>query len=478
MSNDAPPANSIRRCPYCDSVVARTASRCSICGKEIEPEIEEKPEIEIEEYLEIEEPVSVEVEVAPEIEEEPKIEIEEEESAGILAEPEIILPKETDPQAPVPDPIPRTADPAPPPPRSPFPDPVFILTAVFTMFMLVISVLILRYQEPVQDLGLFPTLTPIPPTITFTPTWTAVPSQTPSPTTVPTVTPTPMPPPTLQPPRPHRVSSGETMIGLASRYRVSMDSIISQNGLASDSHIQVGQELQIPWPTATPPLVKIGIEINGELVIADPTNCQRYEVLSGDSLAVISAKYDVDFDLLVQVNRLENDVLLQPGDTVCIPTILYGETLPPTPGPSPTPLPTAPPAGPDLLYPVADAVIDPPDGRVMLQWVGIKNLSEREWYMVEMSDLDQIDRLPRRAFTRDTMHRLPASWRPDVNESHHIRWQVSIVTVTEWRADGLPIYTYGGEMSDPSFFEWLGAVPTATPLPTATAVMVTAVPNK
>ncbi len=459
MSDDALPINPIRRCPHCDSVVARTVSCCSICGKEI------KEEVEIEEEVEVEEPASVEVER------------EEEESVGVLAEPEIILPEAADPQSPIPDPIPRTADPTPPDPRSPFPNPVLILTAVFTIFMLVIGVLILRYQEPVQDLGLFPTLTPIPPTITFTPAWTAVPSQTPPPTAVPTITPTPLPTPTLQPPRPHQVSGGETMIGLASRYRVSMDSIISQNGLASGSHIQVGQELQIPWPTATPPLVQVGIEINGELVIADPTNCQRYEVLSGDSLAVISAKYDVDFDLLVQVNRFENDMLLQPGDTVCIPTILYGETLPPTPGSSPTPLPTAPPAGPDLLYPVADAVIDPPNGRVMLQWVGIKDLSEREWYMIEMADLDQIDRLPRRAFTRDTMHRLPASWRPDVNESHRIRWQVSIVTVTEWRADGLPIYTYGGEMSVPSFFEWLGAVPTVAPLPTATAVMVTAVPN-
>ncbi len=391
------------RCPNCDSVVDETAVLCSVCGGNLE----------LEEEMLAYEPV-------------------------IAVEPK--------PQLPIPD---STA--------SRRPTAVFILTAVFIIFMIIVGRLILRYQEPVQQLGLFPTLTPIPPTITFTPTWTAVPSQTPLPTAVPTITPTPLPTPTLQPHRPHQVSGGETMIGLASRYRVSMDSIIALNALSSGSQIQVGQELQIPWPTATPPLVQVGIDINGELVIADPTNCQRYEVLSGDSLVVIAARYDVDFDLLMQVNRFDSDMILQPGDTVCIPTILYGETLPPTPGPSPTPLPTAPPAGPELLYPIADAVVNPPNGRVMLQWVAVQDLAESEWYMVEMADLDEIDRLPRRGFTRDNNYQLPTNWRPDVDESHRIRWQISIVNVTDWRDDGLPIYTYGGEMSIPSFFNWLGA---------------------
>ncbi len=268
------------------------------------------------------------------------------------------------------------------------------------------------------------------------------------------------------------------MIGLALRYRVSMDSIITQNALSSGSQIQAGQELQIPWPTATPPLVQVGIEINSELVIADPDGCQRYEVLSGDSLVGIAARYDINFDLLIQVNRFESDMILQPGDTVCIPALLYGELLPPTPGPSPTPPPTPPPTGPELLYPIADAIVNPPNGRVMLQWIGVQDLSESEWYMVEMIDLDEIDRLPRRGFTRDNNYQLPANWRPDVDETHRIRWQVSIVNVTDWRDDGLPIYSYGSEISVPSLLNWLGAVPpTPTPIPTAT-VTVTAVPSK
>jgi len=455
MSNNASlPTEFARRCPHCDSVVTDAATRCAICGGKLEgkPELAFAPVIE---FTPVEEAMVETTAV--------------EEGAVDEAVIEEVVAAAMDP-----DPQPQ-ATAISDPPKSWRPSAVFILTAVFIVFMCIISSLILRYQEPVHDLGLFPTLTPIPPTITFTPTWTTVPSQTPPPTAVPTTTPTPLPTPTLQPPRPHQVSGGETMIGLASRYRVSIDSITGLNQLGDGTQIQVGQQLQIPWPTATPPLTQVGIDINGELVIADPAGCQRYEVQSGDSLVGIAARYDVNFDLLMQVNRFPSDMLLQPGDTVCIPTIVYGETLPPTPGPSPTPLPTAPPAGPELLFPVLETAVSPPDGRVMLQWVAVQDLAESEWYMVEMADLDEIDRLPRRGFTRDNNYQLPTSWRPAVDESHRIQWQVSIVTVTDWRDDGLPIYSYGGETSAPSFLNWLGAVPTATPPPTPTA---TATPSE
>jgi hypothetical protein len=49
-----------------------------------------------------------------------------------------------------------------------------------------------------------------------------------------------------------------------------------------------------------------------------------------------------------------------------------------------------------------------------------------------------------------------------------MEWLVSIVHVTGRRSDGGLIYTFGGNSSRPSFFLWQGAVPTATPNPTAT----------
>jgi hypothetical protein len=122
-----------------------------------------------------------------------------------------------------------------------------------------------------------------------------------------------------------------------------------------------------------------------------------------------------------------------------------------------------------LLYPVANAIIQPPDNSVMLQWTAVKTLADDEWYMVELTDLDNVDGLPYRGFTRDTAFHVPSSWRPAVEESHTLQWRVSIVQVNGRRADGMPIYTYGGQASTAAYFSWEGAIPTPTPLPTATA---------
>ena len=188
----------------------------------------------------------------------------------------------------------------------------------------------------------------------------------------------------------------------------------------------------------------------------------------GDSVAAVANLFGVDFALLSKVNRLDGDSIVHPGDTICIPAIVYGESLPPTPGPSPTPTPTSPPAGTRLLYPVTGATITEPDGVVTLQWVAVQDLAESEWYMVELTDMADLDTPPLRGFTRDNALQLASDWRPDVPETRHMRWRVSIVNVTDWRSDGLPIFTFGGETSADAFFNWLGAVPTATPTLTPT----------
>lgn len=342
------------------------------------------------------------------------------------------------------------------------------VTAVFMVLIIVLGALVLRYQSPVVSYMMAPSSTPFPPTPTTTPTWTPLPTLPVMPTGTATAAPPELPTATPQPPQLHRVNSGETLIGLALRYRVSVESIAALNSFSADTAIQIDQQLQIPWPTATPPLVPVAVTVNGVVVIADPDGCQRHEVAGGDSISGIASRHEVDMELLMLVNRLTESSILHQGDSLCIPTIIFGGSLPPTPGPSPTPSPTSLPAAPSLLYPIRNAVIDPPDGLVTLQWTAVKDLEESEWYMVEMTDLDDLDSLPRRGFTRDTSLQLPSSWRPSVVESHQLRWQVSIVRVIRYRSDGLPIYSYGGESSEESLFTWLGAVPTATPRPTET----------
>lgn len=331
----------------------------------------------------------------------------------------------------------------------------------------VVGVMILQFGGPVQ-LALVPTPSPLPPTPSFTPSVTLPPTEIGPPTQSPTATPPPSQTPTPEPPRQHNVTEGETLFGLSLFYNVSMDAIATINGFSVETPIQSGQTLQIPWPTATPPLEPISLEINGEPVIADPTDCEQYEIQEGDALSTIAARNNINLDLLLEVNRLTDESILQPGDTLCIPEIIYGNVVPPTPGPSPTPSPTSFPPGPDLLYPIDGVVVEMSDEPIVLQWLAVKDLAPDEWYMVEVTDLSDERGHPRRDFTRDNAYRLPHSWRPTVEEYHDFRWRVSIVRVSGQRQDGGFIYTYGGRYSEDATFTWRGAIPTATPTSTPT----------
>lgn len=330
--------------------------------------------------------------------------------------------------------------------------------------------LALRREATTVMAVFIPTTTPLPPTITSTPSRTPLPSETPPPS--PTLGPTEPIPPTSTPrdSRFHSVAAGETLFGLSLLYRVSAESIAQSNDIDLNAPIQAGQPLVIPWPTATPPLESVLLEINGEPVMADATNCEIVTIQSGDSAYGLSALKGVPLEAIIAVNRQtqESIQLLQPGDTLCIPKLLYGDTIPPTAGPSPTPSLTPPPGGPSLLYPVDGMVVDTIEASIVLQWTAVKNLNADEWYMIEMRDDDDRDSLPLRGFTRDQSFRVSSEWRPAVDDMRRMTWKVSIVQVTGRRSDGGFIYTFGGQSSSPAYFLWQGALPTTTPRPTLT----------
>ncbi|MFN2138098.1 MAG: LysM peptidoglycan-binding domain-containing protein [Candidatus Promineifilaceae bacterium] len=331
-------------------------------------------------------------------------------------------------------------------------------TALFSLFML-------RGQDSQLLLALQPTFTPLPPPPSLTPTWTPEATETPPATETPIPSRTPVPTDTPRPPRFHPVASGETIFGLSLFYRISAASIAEANNVPLDTPIQVGQELNIPWPTATPPLESMVLQVGEETFVADVTDCSIITIEEGDSIYGLSSRYNVPAEAIVAVNRLTEEAiqLLHPGDALCIPRTTPGDTLPATPGPQPTVTRTAFPAGTTLLYPVNRAEIDPADGLLRLQWVSVKDLADEELYMVEMTDLNEADALPYRAFTRDSSLEVPSAWRPDVPETHDFRWRVSIVREIGQRPDGEIMYEYGGQSSEDSYFSWLGALPTATP---------------
>ena len=425
------------RCPRCDSIVPAGAARCLMCGL---PREGTSPA----ETIPVSSPGFPDTAVSPpEVQTQPTGDPNE--STKIPADTEFVSVVQEK--------------------RSSL---LFWVVTAFVAVGLVAGWIALRNQGPIVMAAFIPTTTPLPPTITSTPSRTPLPTETLPPSETPGPTDTPAPTSTPREPRFHTVSAGETLFGLSLLYRVSADSIAQSNEFDINAPIQSGQSLVIPWPTATPPLESVLLEINGEQVLADATNCEIVVIQSGDSAYGLSALKGVPLEAIIAVNRQtqESIQLIQPGDTLCIPKILYGDTIPPTAGPSPTPSLTPPPEGPSLLYPTDGMAIDTLEAPVVLQWTAVKSLAQDEWYMVELKDDEDRDSLPRRGFTRDPFFRVPLDWRPVVNELRRMEWKVSIVQEIGRRSDGGLVYTFGGKSSQPSYFMWPGAIPTPTPSPT------------
>ncbi len=332
--------------------------------------------------------------------------------------------------------------------------PLKIILGIFCLLAIGLALQTWLNPEPIAA-ALYPTATPtiVRPTRTPTP----FPTETPVSDmagiveeTSPTATPTMAPTATPQEPRFHQISSGETLISIALFYGVGVDSLIETNAI-DPSTLQPGQSIQIPWPTPTPPLEPVEVEINGSVFVADPTDCEQYEVQSGDSLFGISIRYGIDLLALLAANRLNEQVVINPGDTVCIPSV-YEQFIFTDEEESAEFNATPTPAGPRLLYPQPDAQIS--NDTLVLQWLAQKDLAADEMYMVEVTNLSDFTSHPHRAYTRQTSFQVLDEWKPSPGADDQYRWRVRIVRITGERDDGDYIFAPGGPVSEDSFFNW------------------------
>ena len=105
-----------------------------------------------------------------------------------------------------------------------------------------------------------------------------------------------------------------------------------------------GQEILIPWPTATPPLGPIAVQVGEETIVVDPANCPPfYEIKEGDNLFQLAAERGIPLDAMLEINYRTIDSILKPGDIICIPEVTNGpSTSDPWPFPHPfiDPFPT------------------------------------------------------------------------------------------------------------------------------------------
>ncbi|MDT2725739.1 LysM peptidoglycan-binding domain-containing protein [Lactococcus garvieae] len=110
----------------------------------------------------------------------------------------------------------------------------------------------------------------------------------------------------------YTVQEGDTVYDIAAHYGVSMDAILSQNGLSATDHIMQGQVLQIPSAGTTATTTST----TSATTMATSTVSSSYTVQSGDTLTSIASAYGRTADDLAAINGITGNIY--PGQTLSV----------------------------------------------------------------------------------------------------------------------------------------------------------------
>lgn len=107
----------------------------------------------------------------------------------------------------------------------------------------------------------------------------------------------------------YTVRAGDTPLGIALSHGVTLDALLSANGLTTSDFLQIGQVLTIP----------------GEEEASSPTAAESvapantYTVQRGDTVFAIASRLGVDWQEMLRINKLTEQSLLQPGQMLTVP---------------------------------------------------------------------------------------------------------------------------------------------------------------
>ena len=265
---------------------------------------------------------------------------------------------------------------------------------------------------------------------------------------------------TALPPFEHSIASGDTCIGLAAVYDVSVPSILNANPGLNCNVLVVGNIVFVPQPTPTASPMP-----TGTLSPADATReaCPTidYTVEANDTLSRVADLYDVSMEAIKEFNGMVTEIVYE-GQVLIVPLC---RRLP-TPGPTPTA--TSPPPYPsaNLLLPLDGAPFSLADDTVILQWASVGQLRDNELYQVTVLDVTEGSGSIRLIdYTNDTKYIVPSNMRPSESLPHVMRWSVTTVRQTGTASGGTPIYQSAGSVSIQRVFTWSGSSPEPTPAP-------------
>ncbi len=314
-------------------------------------------------------------------------------------------------------------------------------------------------DKPTRIAG--PTVTPGPPTATFT--------ASPIPTIAPTDTLTPSP--CLR-----KVAAGDSLIGIVTRCgHRNLDilpTVMKLNAIADEALIQIGQEIIVPLPSPTlDPAATAASTDEGEIDSASadsssielallafdplaPTETPTllpgimwHTVEPDENMIVIALQYETDAkalsDLNPEIEFLLCDFGLAYGGPECTVQLKQGQRMRvPAPTPTMTAIPTA--SGSETPTPLPTATFNAPIAQspangasflsleqITLRWVATGRLSATETYRIVLTDTDTGARYT--AETRELFYIIPASWGPQDKNSRNYSWHISVLDTSSGR---------------------------------------------
>ena len=249
--------------------------------------------------------------------------------------------------------------------------------------------------------------------------------------------------------------------------------VLEQNDLAAAELIQVGQQLNIPWPTSTadvlaavlipftnpgaagPPADQddagAGSRFSGAPARTTPTlqaGVQWHRVAAGETMVGIAFRYGTDLKVLSELNPevtfSQCDFGQASGGPSCVVMVFERQNLR-VPAPTPTATLSPTPSGIATATPTsivnAPAAYSPPDNHnfvsdelVTLRWVASGTLAAGETWRVIVESLSS-GKDYSESTTRLSLV-IPAAWKETATGWHGYRWRVQLV-----RESGVPIET-------------------------------------
>ena len=115
------------------------------------------------------------------------------------------------------------------------------------------------------------------------------------------------------------VADGDTLSSIAEAFGVTVDDIVTANGLSDEDYISIGQELQIQsGATAGESGSAAETDMTAETGSIEPLDSE-YVVVEGDTLSTIAEAHGTDVETLQSLNGIEDASFINVGDVLLLP---------------------------------------------------------------------------------------------------------------------------------------------------------------